>query len=71
MYSKSYPMGLVIHESLWWRRSAGNFSIPLTPSEQSEVVPKHGACSKKDFTNSCNVVRISVFAADENEVSVN
>lgn len=66
MYPKSYPMGFVIHETLWWQRSAGSFSIPLTPpSEQSEVVPKSGACSKKDFTNSGNVVRISVFAADE------
>jgi len=38
MYPKSYPMGFVIHESLWWQRSAGSFSIPLTPpSEQIEV----------------------------------
>jgi hypothetical protein len=49
-------------------------SIPLTSTiraeAESEVVPKYGTGSKKDFTNGCNVVRISVFAADETKVSV-
>ena len=50
------------------KRSAVRSRLP-PPSEQSEVVPKSGACSKKDFTNGCNVVRISVFAADETKLA--
>lgn len=70
MYPKAYPMGFANSEYPDAAWSVASFSIPLTPpSEQSEVVPKSGACSKKDFTNGCNVVRISVFAADDKKLA--